>query len=199
LIKPQNPKTPKPQNPKTSKPQNPKTPKPPKPQNPKTSKPQIPKTPEPQNSKTSNPYLILLPQFTFPILFQLFKFQQEAPLTVLVVSPAALLNSNSASSTLNVNLFLYLAAIEAIANMQYLIREVSKSQPTNNDDRYRTGKNSFIFIAVNSCVNILFALCGTHTIKNISLHIQYCFSSSNFNKKLLNCVGCIFSSSPKFA
>ncbi len=119
--------------------------------------------------------------------------------TVLVVSPAALLNSNSASSTLNVNSFFYLAAIEAIANMQYLIREDSKSQPTNNDDRYQTCKNSFIFIAVNSCVNILFALCGTHTIKNISLHIQYCFSSSNFNKKLLNCFGCIFSSSPKFA
>ncbi len=49
--------------------------------------------------------------------------------TVLVASSAALLNSYSASSTLNVNLFLYLAAMEAIANMQYLIREVSKSQP----------------------------------------------------------------------
>jgi hypothetical protein len=44
--------------------------------------------------------------------------------TVLVASSAALLNSYSTSSTLNVNLFLYLAAMEAIANMQYLIREV---------------------------------------------------------------------------
>jgi hypothetical protein len=87
--------------------------------------------------------------------------------TVLVAYSAALLNSNSASSTLNVNSFLYLAAMEAIANMQYHIREVSKSQPPNNDDRYRMDKNSFIIIAVNSCVNILFALCGIYTIKNI--------------------------------
>jgi hypothetical protein len=45
--------------------------------------------------------------------------------TVLVASSAALLNSYSISSSLNVNLFLCLAAMEAIANIQYLIREVS--------------------------------------------------------------------------
>jgi hypothetical protein len=46
----------------------------------------------------------------------------------------------------------------AILNLLLAVREVSKSQPTNNNDRYRTfrtGKNSFIIIAVNSCVNIL--------------------------------------------
>jgi hypothetical protein len=52
--------------------------------------------------------------------------------TVFVASSAAFLNFYSASSTLNVNLFLYLAAIEAIADLH--IREASKSSSTNNDD-----------------------------------------------------------------
>ncbi len=54
--------------------------------------------------------------------------------TVFVASSAAFLNSYSSSSTLNVSLFLYLAAIEAIADMQYHIREASKSPSPNNDD-----------------------------------------------------------------
>ncbi len=45
----------------------------------------------------------------------------------------------------------------AILNLVLAVREVSKSQPTNNDD---IGWAIFIIIAVNSCVNILFALCG---------------------------------------
>jgi hypothetical protein len=32
------------------------------------------------------------------------------------------------------------------------------------------GQYSFIIIAVNSCVNILFAICGIHPIKNIHTH-----------------------------
>ncbi len=52
----------------------------------------------------------------------------------------------------------------AILNLVLAVREVSKSQPTNNDD---IGWAIFIIIAVNSCVNILFAFCGILSIKNI--------------------------------
>ncbi len=123
-LKPQNPKTPKPQNPKTPKPQNPKTPKP---QNPKTPKPQNPKTSKPQNSKTTksqNPKPIFdsIASVFISNIVSALQIPARSSSTVLVVFPVALLNSNSASSTPNVNSFLYLAAIEAIANMQYLIR-----------------------------------------------------------------------------
>jgi len=44
----------------------------------------------------------------------------------------------------------------AILNLALAVREVSRSQPTNNDD---IGWAIFIIIAVNSCVNTLFAIC----------------------------------------
>ena len=133
LIKPQNPKTPKPQNPKTPKPQNLKTPKPqnpktPKPQNPKTQNPQnpkIPKNPKPKIPKPQNSIFDSIASVYISNIASALQIPARSSSTVLVVSPAALLNSNSASSTLNVNSFFYLAAIEAIANMQYLIREDS--------------------------------------------------------------------------
>jgi hypothetical protein len=52
----------------------------------------------------------------------------------------------------------------AIVNLVLAVGEVSKSQPMNNDD---IGWAIFIIIAVNWCVNILFAPCGIYTIKSI--------------------------------
>jgi len=45
----------------------------------------------------------------------------------------------------------------AILNFALAVREISKSQLTNNDD---IGWAIFISITVNSCVNTLFAICG---------------------------------------
>jgi hypothetical protein len=45
----------------------------------------------------------------------------------------------------------------AILNLALAVREVSKSQPTNNDN---IGWAIFISITVNSCVNTLFAIFG---------------------------------------
>ncbi len=98
----------------------------PKPQNPKTPKPQNPNTPNSQNDSIVSVYI--------PNIVSVLQISAKSFPTVFIASSAAFLNSYSASSTLNVNSFLYLAAIEAIADMQYHIREASKSPSTNNDD-----------------------------------------------------------------
>jgi len=48
--------------------------------------------------------------------------------------------------------------LKAILNLALPVRKVLKSQPTNNDDDI--GWAIFIIIALNSCVNIIFALRG---------------------------------------
>jgi hypothetical protein len=89
-------------------------------------KPQNPNTPNSQNDSIVSVYI--------PNIVSALQISAKSFSTVFIASSAAFLNSYSASSTLNVSLFLYLAAIEAIADMQYHIREASKSPSTNNDD-----------------------------------------------------------------
>ncbi len=86
----------------------------------------------------------------------------------------------------------------AILNLVLAVREVSKSQPTNNNDRYRTfrtGKNSLIIIAVNSCVNILveYILSRIYTIKNIYILIlpkMEGYKATNQTQSLIRCNQC---------